>query len=153
MANWRSAGHAIRRRSGAKASHVDSLGIGGRVNLPTPEEAIAGMARIGSPRVPMGMSAILDFANAEVIPPLKGALVPKSGNAKGDVPHEPPTGIRENVDWRSERSGASYRVNAIGAPTIDPAAGATQSNGRIVPSSIAREASFDDGQYGAYAGY
>lgn len=153
MTNWRSSGHATRRRAGAPSNHFDSVGIGGRVNLPTPEEAIAGMARVGSPRIPMGMSAILDFANAEVIPPLKGTQVPKTGNAKGATPWGPPTGVRENVDFRSERSGASYRVNAVGAPTIDPAAGATQANGRIVPSALAREDSFDDGMMGAYKGY
>lgn len=123
------------------------------MNLPTPEEALAGMARVGSPRVPMGNSAITDFANANPVPPLRGALIEKKGNAKGDTPHEPPTGVRGNVPVFSEKSGASYRIKAVTPPMIDPAAGATQANGKIVPSVMHRGDSFGDGASGAYAGY
>lgn len=155
MANWRSSGSAVRRREGAPASHMDSLGVGARVSLPTPEEALAGMARVGSPRIPMGMSAITDFANAQAVPPLRGTLVPKTGNAKGDVdPYAiPGMEIRDNVPIQSPRSGASYRVKAVVPPTIDPAATATQANGRIVPSAMTRSASWGDGMMGAYKGY
>lgn len=154
MANWRSAGSAVRRREGAPASHMDSMGVGARVSLPTPEEALAGMARVGSPRVPMGTSAITDFANANAVPPLRGELVEKKGNAKGVDPYPVPgLTVRENVPAGSERSGASYRINAVVPPTIDPAATATQANGRIVPSSISREDAWGDGMMGAYKGY
>lgn len=153
MANWRSAGSAIRRRMGAPSNHFDSVPVGGRVNLPTPEEALAGMARVGSPRVPMGNDAIMDFAKANAVPPLRGALIEKKGNAKGGVPHEPPTGVRENVPVASERSGASYRIKAATPPMVDPAAGATQANGKIVPAVMSRGGSFGDGASGAYAGY
>lgn len=147
MANWRSAGHAIRRRGGAPSSHMDSLGsIGARVNLPTPEEAIAGMARVGSPRVPMGNSVITD---ARAIPPLRGTLVPRGNTAAGDM--YGPTGSRSNV--MQESLGASYRVSAFTPPMTSPEAGATQANGRIIPSSIQRMGSFGDGINGAYAGY
>lgn len=151
MANWRSAGTAIRRRMGAPSNHFDSVGIGGRVNLPTPEEALAGMARVGSPRVPMGNSAITDFANANPVPPLRGTLVGKGGAQAGDP--TPPTAIRENVPVGSEKSGASYRIKAVTPPMIDPAAGATQANGKIVPAAMGRGGSFGDGANGAYAGY
>lgn len=151
MANWRSAGHALRRRMGAKSSHMDSIGIGGRVNLPTPEEALAGMARVGSPRVPMGNSAITDFANAKGVPPLRGTEIPKKGNAKGGAAWEGPTGHRNNIP--QERLGSSHVVTAVVPPLTDPAAGATQANGKIVPSALSREDSFIDGQSGAYAGY
>lgn len=150
MANWRSAGHAIRRRQGAHSSHMDSAGIGGRVNLPTPEEALAGMARVGSPRVPMGTSAITAFAKAPAIPPLRGTMVPK-GNAKSADPALGPTSRRGNVP--QERLGAAHMVTFMTPPMIDPAAGATQANGRIIPSSITREDSFVDAVSGAYAGY
>lgn len=149
MANWRSAGHAVRRRMGAKSSHLDSLGIGARVNIPTPEEALAGMARVGSPRVPMGLSAITDFANANAVPPLHGTLVPKKGAQAADP--TPPTGHRENVAWES--MGASHRVTVSTPPLTDPAAGATQANGRIISPSLDRGDSWSDGMSGAYAGY
>lgn len=154
MGDWRMSGQAVRRRSGSPASHYESTGVGARVSLPTPEEALAGMARVGSPRVPMGTSAIMEFINAKVIPPLKGAMVAKKGNAKGDVGY--PEGIqasRQNVDFRAESSGAAYRINAFVPPTISPEATATQANGRIVPPSMDRSDTFGDGMYGAYKGY
>lgn len=148
MANWRSAGHAIRRRSGAPSAHSDSVGIGGRVSLPTPEEALAGMARVGSPRVPMGNDAI---PSPNVVPVLRGTLMPKSGNAKGGAPWEGPTGHRDFI--AQERLGAARTVTVSTPPMTDPAAGATTANGRVVPSAIGREDSFGDGINGAYAGY
>ena len=155
MANWRSSGSAVRRREGAPASHMDSFAAAiPRVNLPTPEEALAGMARVGSPRVPMGTSTITDFANANAVPPLRGELVPKTGNIKtGDPYIIPGLQVRSNVAWGSERSGACYRVKAVMPPTIDPAATSTQANGRIIPSVINRSGSWADGVDGAYAGY
>ena len=155
MANWRSSGSAVRRREGAPASHMDSLSAAiPRVNLPTPEEALAGMARVGSGRIPMGTSTITDFANANAVPPLRGELVPKTGNIKtGDPYIVPGMKPRTNVAWGSERSGAAYRITAVMAPTIDPAASATQANGRIIPSVINRSGSWADGVDGAYAGY
>lgn len=155
MADWRYTGSAVRRREGAPSSHMDSLGAAPRVSLPTPEEALAGMARVGSPRIPMGMSAITDFANAQPVPPLKGDLVPKTGNAKGDVdPYAiPGMEVRDNVPIKSPKSGAAYRIKAFVPPTTDPAATATQANGRIVPSSMSREGAWGDGMMGAYKGY
>lgn len=153
MASWRTAGNALRRRMGAPSNHFDSVGIGGRVNLPTPEEALAGMARVGSPRVPMGNDAIMDFANANAVPPLRGELVEKTGNAKGGDP-TPPTGApREQVPASVERSGASFRIRTVTPPMVDPAAGATQANGKIVPPVMRRSDSFGDGAEGSYAGY
>lgn len=147
MANWRSAGHAIRRRMGAPSAHSDSS-IGARVNLPTPEEAIAGMARIGSPRVPMGNDVI---PNVSAVPPLRGGLVPKTGNSKGGASFEGPAGNKSNVS--QERLGASRTVTVSTPPMTDPAAGATQANGKIVASAIPRSDTFGDGASGAYAGY
>lgn len=121
------------------------------MNLPTPEEALAGMARVGSPRVPMGDSAITDFAHAKTPPPLKGALVAKSGNAKGGTDTGGPGGFRGHVP--QESLGASYRVKAVTPPMTSPEAGPTTANGKIVPSSLPRADSFGDAMQGAYAGY
>lgn len=150
MADWRSAGHAIRRRSGAPSAHSESVGIGGRVSLPTPEEALAGMARVGSPRVPMGTSAIDDFAHAKPVPPLRGTERPRN-HSKSVDPTLGPTNHRGNV--AQEVLGAAHTVTVSTPPMIDPAAGATTANGKIIPSAIGREDSFGDGISGAYAGY
>jgi hypothetical protein len=154
MGDWRMQGQAVRRRAGGPASHYESTGVGARVSLPTPEEALAGMARVGSPRVPMGTSAIMEFINAKIIPPFKGTLMPKTGNAKGDAGYPEATKAnRENVDFRAENSGAAFRINAFVPPTTSPEATATQANGRIVPPILDRYATFDDGMDGAYKGY
>ena len=154
MSDWRYSGQAVRRRAGAPASHIASLGEGARTSLPTPEEALAGMARVGSPRIPMGTSTIMDFANANAVPPLKGDLVPKTGNVKTQDPYViPGLSIKENVPWGSERSGASYRIKAYTPPCIDPAACATQANGRIVSSVLGRQGAWGDGMTGSYKGY
>lgn len=150
MANWRGAGHAVRRRMGAKSSHMDSLGIGARVNIPTPEEALAGMALVGSPRVPMGTSVLDNIRNVAVRPALKGTLVPRGGAQAGEPGWA--TGIRQNIP-QSESLGAAYRIGAIVPPLTCPSAGATQANGRIVPPSVSREDSWGDGINGAYMGY
>jgi hypothetical protein len=106
MSDWRSAGHAIRRRMGAPTAHSQSTGIGARVNLPTPEEALSGMARVGSPRVPMGTSAI---PSPKVAVPVKGTLIPKK-SGKSQDPTLGPTNHRPNVGY-SEKMGAAYRVS------------------------------------------
>ena len=147
MADWRSAGHAIRRRQGAPSAHTWSVPNGGRVDLPTPEEALAGMARVGSPRIPMGSSAI---PNPNVVPILRGTLMPKTNQSKSQNPVLGPTNHRGNVQ---ETMGAAYKVGVSYPPMIDPSAGATQANGKIVPSAMRRGDSFSDGSNGAYAGY
>lgn len=124
------------------------------MSLPTPEEALAGMARVGSPRVPMGTSAIMEFINAKIVPPLKGTPVPKSGNEKSaDGYPENIQASRQNVDWRSESNGAACCITAFVPPTTAPEATATQANGRIVPPVMDRGDAFGDGMYGAYKGY
>lgn len=147
MTNWRSAGHAVRRRQGDPSAHIDSVGIGARVNLPTPEEALAGMARVGSPRVPMGNDAI---PNPNVVPVLRGTLVPK-GHSKTQDPYVGPTNHRQNVS--QETLGAAHTIAVSTPPMTDPSAGATQANGHIIPSATTRSESFVDGGNGAYVGY
>lgn len=150
MSDWRSSGSAVRRRSGAPSNHFDSVGSRARVSLPTPEEALAGMAEVGSPRVPMGTSMVHDFQNTSGTP-LRGALIPRGNTQSGGAVYEdqtiPPASpglpaTRQNIP--QERLGAQYRVSAmVPAPMLAEAA-ATQANGRIVPSSVQREGNFGD---------
>jgi hypothetical protein len=70
--------------------------------------------------------------------PAKGKMV-ASGNSKS----EDPTGYgagpaRSNVLY-NERLGASYRVSVPFTPTVDPTAGPTMQNARIVPSVQGRQ--------------
>lgn len=150
MSDWRSSGSAVRRRAGAPSNHFDSVGSRARVNLPTPEEALAGMAAVGSPRVPMGTSMAHDFQNTSGMP-LRGELVPRGNTQTGGAVYEnqtvPPAspGLpanRQNIP--QERLGAQYRVNAMVPAPVMIEAAATQANGRIVTSSVTREGNFGD---------
>lgn len=150
MSDWRFSSPAVRRRSGAPKNHYDSVGPRPRVNLPTPEEALSGMARVGSPRVPMGTSMVHDFVNTSGMP-LRGELVPRGNTQTGGAVYEnqtiPPASPgtpanRENVP--QERLGAQYRVSAYVPSPIMPEATATQANGRIITSAVTREGNFGD---------
>lgn len=66
--------------------------------------------------------------------PERGTLVPDKGS-KG----APALGTKANRGPTMERMGAAYHIGAsIAAPTTDPAAGATQANGRIVKPAVKR---------------
>lgn len=149
MADWRSAGAAVRRRSGSPTNHFDSVGSRGRVNLPTPEEALAGMAAVGSPRVPMGNSVITDVRNASGAP-LRGTLVPRKNTQAGWVPPQSPGMPQYREQVPQERLGAQYRVSASVPAPISPEAAPTQANGRIVPATLHREEAFEDSAGNAY---
>lgn len=156
MSDWRSSGSAVRRRSGAPSNHFDSVGSRNRVNLPTPEEALAGMAAVGSPRVPMGTSMAHDFVNTSGAP-LRGELVERGNKQTGGAVYEdqtvPPASpglpaSRQNVP--QERLGAQYRVSAMVPAPVMAEAAATQANGRIIPSRLPREESFEDSAENSY---
>lgn len=149
MSDWRKSGSAVRRRAGAPSNHFDSVGSRNRVSLPTPEEALAGMARVGSPRVPMGTSMAHDFNNVSGTP-VRGTLVPRGHDQGGEVYQDqtvPPAspGFRMGrPPVEQESLGASYRVT-VGVPApVMVEASATQANGRIVPASVYREDNFED---------
>lgn len=149
MSDWRSSGSAVRRRAGAPSNHFDSVGSRNRVSLPTPEEALAGMAAVGSPRVPMGKSMATDFTNVSGSPE-RGTLVPRGNTIKGNpyedqtVPPASPGYSMGRPPVQQERLGASYRVTVgVPAPMLIEAT-ATQANGRIVPPTTVREGNFMD---------
>lgn len=156
MSDWRVSSPAVRRRSGAPNNHYDSVGPRPRVSLPTPEEALAGMARVGSPRIPMGTSMVHDFVNTSGAP-LRGTLIPRGNKQSGGAVYEnqtiPPASPgtpanRTNIP--QERLGAQYRVSAYVPAPIGPEAAPTQANGRIITSAITREGNFGDAMGNAY---
>lgn len=114
-------------------------------NIPDPAEALAGMARIGNPRQPMG-TAGYSF-NAPSAAPERGTLMPKTGNAKGAMepaamPGQPGTHAYAAYD----RNGAHYGIAVNYLAQTSPEAGMTQANGKIVRSVAAKSApNFADG--------
>jgi hypothetical protein len=76
----------------------------------------------------------------------QGTLVPKKNVQAGD-PTNPGSKVnRQNI----ERVGAQYRISVPFTPTIDPAAGPTMANARIVASVSGRSnPNFESGMQSA----
>ena len=110
---------------------------------PTSNEAMSDAASAGSHRVPMGMDAY----QVSPAPVLKGTLMPKKNTQAMD-----PTGAgtkqnRQNI----EKIGATYRVSPKSTfVQLDPSAGPTVSNGRLVPSVASVNGSFQDAEADSY---
>jgi hypothetical protein len=124
----------MRRRIGAPSNHLESAGQEmSERNHPTADEAAEYASGAGSARIPMGQSPSAS--------PSAGTLIPKKSTQAAD----PTAGGKANR-VNIERVGATYRVNAKFTPTIDPAAGATMANARIIPSVQGRvNPNFDGG--------
>jgi hypothetical protein len=92
-------------------------------NHVTHEEAYDAASQVGSPRIPVSAT-----------PALQGTLIPKHNTQAGDPTNPGSKQNRQNI----ERVGAQYRITVPFTPTIDPAAGPTMANARIVPSVAGR---------------
>ena len=95
----------------------------------------------GSARIAMGddVASQLDVMSPEQNFPDKGTLMPKHSTQSED-----PTGYGAGAPRPAimqERLGSSYRVTANISQMIDPAAGATMANAKIVPSVHGRNTS------------
>lgn len=73
--------------------------------------------------------------------PEKGTLVKKTGNAKGGTdPYKQAKPSRANVmSTEAKNGGARYGIRVAFQRTTAPEAGATQGNGRIFASAVARQ--------------
>jgi hypothetical protein len=139
----------MRRRMGAPSNHLESAGKSMARNIPTSDENYAALAANGSPRIPMGMSAY----EVTAAPALQGTLMPKKNVQAGDPTNPGSKGPRRTpvLDAGGEKLGAAYVVKANYAPTVDPAAGATMANARIIPSVQGRvNPNFQGGEQTAY---
>jgi hypothetical protein len=119
-----------------------------------PAAALAGMAKTGNPRVPMGDAAYT--LNHGYTPSKNTSLRPKGGAQAGD-PSAPGSkadraqGGYPKPAGKGDRNGAGYRVQAVFPPHQAPEAGATQANGRVVGSAINRSLpAFTDGSEPSY---
>ena len=148
MAHWADQGHAMRRRSGAPSNHHEkSESVGQEMaerNHKSSGEAYGVAGASGSHRIPMGMDAY----KVSAAPALEGTLVPKKNVQAAD-----PNGMGSKQNRKNiEVLGASYRV----APKatfvqIDPAAGPTMRNAKIVPSISGRaNPNFQGGEQASY---
>jgi hypothetical protein len=105
------------------------------------KEALAGMAKVGAPRSPMGREGTKFSSPSSK--PAAGKLRPRGNAAAGDPAYEG-QGTRKNVPV--ERHGAKHTIITNIVKQNDPAAGLTQANGRVIPSAIKRTAdSFGQG--------
>jgi hypothetical protein len=148
MASWADKGHGMRRREGAPSNHLESAGNMKSRNHPTHHEAYEAAGAMNSPRIPMGDATMtsVDEMNQNQ---LQGALMPKKNTQAGD-PTAGGKGNRVNVPYQ-ERLGAQYRVTVPFTPTIDPSAGPTMANARMVPSIQGRSnPNFQSGEQASY---
>lgn len=138
MANWSSIGHGMRRRMGAPSNHHEAAGTSMTRVHKTAEEATADAAMYGSSRISVGSSS----------PALQGTLIPRKNTQSAD-PSDP--GSKQNR-VNIERIGATYRIHPKATfMEIDPAAGPTMANARIVPSIQGRvNPNFDAGIQSSY---
>lgn len=118
--------------------------------IASPDEALAGMEKVGAPRKPMKKEGV-KFSTAA---PKAGKLVKKSGNAKAGDPTAAGTKANRTNEMPSaaERNGAAYSVrSARYTKMTDPAAGATQANGIVVKHAVKRDrTNFDTGASASY---
>ena len=108
------------------------------------DAALAGMAKVGAPRVPMGTTAIdtTYYASANTG---DQKLMPRGNVQAGDPTLGAPPAHRANVQLGADRLGAKYTVVTNTVIPTAPEAGATQASGRIVPAKTIRSReSFDN---------
>jgi hypothetical protein len=119
----------MRRRAGAASSHLDGAGAKNTsVDMP---DSLSDMINRGSARLAVGA--------------VKGKLMPKKNTQAGDptVMGAKPRRTPVKVDaGSSERMGACCKISAK-MPTVDPAAGATMANARIIPSTMGARQGMD----------
>ena len=139
MATPYSIGHGMRRRSGTPSNSLEAAGKSMARSHKTADEAYGDAAAAGSVRIPMGASAA---------PALQGTLVPKKNVQAADPTNPGSKANRQNI----EVLGASYRIQVPAMyQQIDPAAGPTMANAKIVPSVAGRNTpNFQSGEQASY---
>ncbi|CAB4153345.1 hypothetical protein UFOVP621_121 [uncultured Caudovirales phage] len=119
------------------------------------DEALAGMAKTGAPRVPMGTSAVDGAQYPSATETGRATLMPRKNTQAGDPTVGPTTRpgniLSPNAGSGPERNGARYSITVNTVIPTAPEAGATQASGRIVkPSTDRSRKVFDDGMGSSY---
>jgi hypothetical protein len=147
MASTYDVGHAIRRRRGISPNYFEAAGKTMNRQHATHEEGLEYAAQQNSARVPMGTSAFNMQGDEQSGDQFAGVLTPRGGAQAAD-PAQQELGIRQPT---MERLGASYQIKSLYAPPMDPTAGPTMANARIVPSVRGRNTpDFEMGEQSAY---
>ncbi len=137
MATQYSVGHGMRRRNGTPSNPLEAAGTSMARSHQTSEEAHEAAGSAGSHRIAVGAAAM----------PTAGIMVPRKNTQAAD-PTAGGKANRVNV----EKVGATYRVQPKATfVQIDPAAGPTMANARIVPSVQGRiSPNFESGNQASY---
>jgi hypothetical protein len=140
MATQYSVGHGMRRRSGIPSNPLEAAGKSMARMHKTSDEAHSDAAAAGSVRVPIGAAA--------PAPALQGTLVPKKNVQAADPTNPGSKQNRQNI----EVLGATYMVQPKTTfVQLDPAAGPTMANARIIPSVAGRAVpNFESGNEASY---
>lgn len=114
-----------------------------RSSIPGPDEALAGMARIGAPREPMGNAPYSNVVNASAATG-NAIPVPRRDGKAGDP--SMPGSKADRAYGSANRNGARYGIAVNYAAPVPPEAAPTQANGRIVRAATNRDrVNFDMG--------
>ena len=118
------------------------------------DAALAGRAKVGAPRTPMGTEAATSAQYPSATDTGRATLKPRGNTQAGD-PTLGPTNARTAQQYDSvygrERNGARYAVTVNTVVPTAPEAGATQASGRTIPATIVRTRQlFDDGMGSSY---
>jgi hypothetical protein len=142
MATKYSVGHAMRRRNGTPSSTLEAVGNMKARNHMTHHEAVEAAAQVGSHRLPMSSVSpdMSSYGQTDEVNKgqFRGTLVPKKSTQAGDPTNPGSKANRQNI----ERIGATYRITVPFTPTIDPAAGPTMANAKMIPSVSGRTNNF-----------
>lgn len=119
-----------------------------RTDVPDPAKNVAA-AGAGTARKSAGLSAA-EFNNVSGAPSPNTKTVAKKGSGKQGDAGQGTAGNRSQIP--AERLGPAFTVSAAMVKQVDPSAGSTQANGRIVPSACVRSTrgSFDSERLADY---
>jgi hypothetical protein len=125
----------MRRRTGAPSNYLETAGKSMARMHKTSDEHYADQSAANSARIPMGMDAY----QVDPVAPQVGTLVPKKNVQAGDPVNPGSKGGRRNpvLNAGGERLGAAFVPKAT-YTVIDPAAGLTMRNARVIPSVAGR---------------
>lgn len=117
-----------------------------RTSTGSPDEALAGMAKTGAPRVPMGDSAYTDVSVPSATDTGNATLVERGHGKSVDPTATGSSGVAHRQATEVERLGAAYGITVSVDAPVRPEAAATQGNGRMFKSAIQRSRpSFNEG--------
>jgi hypothetical protein len=153
MATQYSVGHGMRRRNGTPSNPLEAAGTSMARSHMTSDEHHAAASASGSHRIAIGDSDPMPSFDMNQMDELNsnqysGTLVPKKSTQAGDPTNPGSKANRVNM----ERIGATYRVSPKTTfVQLDPSAGPTMANARLVPSIQGREnPNFESGMQTSY---